>query len=459
MRLPPSLIKKSHNKFYLNLTGVLPIKVDKYKEVIMALKRRDFLKLGIGGMSAVVLGSNLKIPGIFKDNAVYAANLTYNLTITDAMVEMADSTPAARREVYMWVFAELHGGLLVPHFPGSTIFAQEGDSITINITNALDEQHAFAISGTRISSSAISPGGSTSLTFIAPRAGTYIYHDPLNAPVNRVLGLHGTLIVLPVPASTPYSNPTTQVRNLFDDLGTTPHFPPNTASTGTIDYPRTNGKWVPERTWIWNFHTIDPRWNALAEAGQNINRMDFIRDFVPSYFLINGKSGFYSGHDHNISPFGRVGEPALIRVVNTGLATQSIHLHANHFYITSVSGAIMDNIFCVDTFRLFPMDRIDWIFPFIRPPDIPNVAANNPNKFIRLDAAQELQIILPVTTGISPLTVQLSPIGYPTHDHAEPSQTASGGNYPFGAMVHLTFTGDIDGVFFPGGDTITRTHN
>ena len=409
----------------------------------MALKRRDFLKLGVGGLSAIVLGSNLKIPGIFKGSEAYAANLTVNLTITDAMVEMADSTPADRREVYMWVFAALHEGVLEPHFPGPTIFAQEGDSITINITNALDEQHAFAVSGTRISSSAISPGGSTSLTFSAPRAGTYIYHDPLNAPVNRVLGLHGTLVVLPATSGNiPYSNPTVQVQRLFSDLGTAPHFPGN--------------PWNPERTWIWNFHTTDPVWNNEALAGNPIDRLEFLRDFIPSYFTISGKSGFYSGHDHDISPFGRVGEPAVIRLVNTGLAAESPHLHANHFYVTSINGRIMENIFHADTFSIFPMDRIDWMVPFIRPPDIPPVSeiltpGSNPQRLIRLDAAEELQITL--LNGF-----RLSPLGYPMHDHAEPSQTASGGNYPFGSMIHLTFTGDIDGTLFPGGENFQRDH-
>ena len=36
-----------------------------------------------------------------------------------------------------------------------------------------------------------------SVTFTAPVAGTYLYLDPLNAPVNRMLGLHGVMIVEP----------------------------------------------------------------------------------------------------------------------------------------------------------------------------------------------------------------------------------------------------------------------
>ena len=408
----------------------------------MKVTRRDFIRLGFGGLSAVVLGSNLKIPGVFKGNEVHAADFTLNLTITDAMVEMADSAPLDRREVYMWVFADLRGGSLEPHFPGPAIFAREGDRITINITNSLEEAHAFAIAGTRISSSVMVPGGSTTLIFDAPRAGTYIYHDPLNAPVNRVLGLHGALVVLPAaPGNNPYSNPTAQAQRLFNDLGNSALFPGN--------------PWVEERTWIWNFHSTDPAWNTRAQNNQPINRLAFIRNFVPSYFTINGKSGFYSGHDNDISPFGRVGEPAVIRLINTGLAAHSPHLHANHFYVTAVNGRVSDNIFYPDTFRLFPMDRVDWMVPFDRPHDIPPVSGirnpgSNPDKLLRLDAPEELALVLG--------GVPLSPLDYTMHCHAEPSQTASGGNYPFGAMVHITFTGDIDGVLFPGGERFRRGH-
>lgn len=396
----------------------------------MSITRREFVKVGLTGMTAVALGSALKIPGIFTSSQALAADVVLNLSITDALLETVDL-----RQTYIWAFDAGTG----PTFPGPTIFATEGDTIRLRITNNLDEDHAVAVTGeggvdTRISSGAIAPAQTVDLNFPAPPAGTYIYYDPLNPPVNRVLGLNGTLIVLP-PAGeiTPYTGAPSQLRRLFQDLGTTTIFP--------------GQPWVRQRTWIWHLHSIDRRFNLMAEAGQTINRIQFRREFIPTYFFMSGKQGFFSAHDPNISPHGRVGQPALIRCVNTGMATHSLHPHMNHVFMLSSNNELQDNVWLVDAFTLPPLSRIDVLMPFIRPPDIPPVAnirvpGSNPNNFIRLDAPQELTLVLG--------NVPQSPFQYPMHCHMEPSQTMAGGNYPLGAaIVHLMIHGDVDGFDFP----------
>ena len=40
------------------------------------------------------------------------------------------------------------------------------------------------------------------------------------------------------------------------------------------------------------------------------------------------------------------------------------------------------------------------------------------------------------------ISVRLSPICYPMHDHTEPSQSAQGGNYGLGMMSGIHFIGD-----------------
>lgn len=392
----------------------------------MGINRRDFIKIGLTGMTAIAIGSDLKLPGIFRMSEAHAATISVNLTITDALVEMIDL-----KQVYMWTFADSTG----PKFPGPAIFAREGDTINLSFTNALDEDHAVAISGTRITSGIIAPGQTRLMSFAAPTAGTYIYYDPLNPPVNRVLGLHGVLVVLPGTGNNiPYSNPTANVRNLFNDLGTTAHFPGN--------------PWNSQRTFIWALHMTDPVLNALAEpaGAPPINRTLFKTQYLPQYFTISGMSGHFSSMATNISPRGRVGQPALIRIVNTGLVVSACHQHGNHVYVTSINGQVQSNVLYVDTFRVRPMDRIDWVVPFIRPPDIPPVAVlnggTNPNQFIRLDAPQEL-------AHVDMLGLPQSPLAYPMHDHTEPTQTSAGGNYNTGALAHIYITGDIDGVDFP----------
>lgn len=325
----------------------------------------------------------------------------------------------------MWLFEDPLTG---PRFPGPVLRAEEGETVKLTLTNNLDEDHAFSIPGV-VESGTISPGASRLITFTAPAAGTYIYFDPLNAPVNRVMGLHGVMAVVPrvMTNKTPYSAPTANVLNLFNDLGNAPEFP--------------GRPWDPARTWIWAFHSIDPRWNAKAQAGQVIDPAAFSNNFLPRYFMINGRSGFFASHEADTAIAGNVGEPALIRIVNTGMATHSPHMHANHFFVISVNNLIQNNLFFVDTFSVRPLDRIDALLPFQRPPDIPAVSANNPAGLIRLDAAQELTL----SFG----GVRQSPLEYPMHCHMEMSQTAAGGNYPLGLVTHLTFTGDLDGVPFP----------
>lgn len=394
------------------------------------MNRREFIKLGLTGMTAVAIGNAVNLPGIFTESRALAADVVLNLTITDALLQTVDL-----RETYIWAFDDGTG----PKFPGPTIIVAEGDDVRINITNTLDEDHAFAITGagtvdTRVSSGIIAPGQTANLRFPAPPAGTYIYYDPLNPPVNRVLGLNGTLIVLPQAGEiTPYTGAPSQIRRLFQDLGTTPHFP--------------GQPWNRQRTWIWHLHSIDRRFNQMAESGQTINRIQFRREFIPTYFFISGKQGFFAAHDLNISPHGHVGQPALLRCINTGMATHSLHPHMNHIFILSKNNELLDNVWLVDAFTLPPMSRVDVLMPFERPPDIPPVAnilnpGSNPNNLIRLDAPQELALVLG--------DVPQSPLQYPMHCHMEMSQTMAGGNYPLGGgVIHLMIHGDIDGVDFP----------
>lgn len=388
------------------------------------MNRREFIKTGISGLAAITVGS-LKIPGIFRSEA-FAASQSIDLSMEAAMVEMID-----RSQVFHWLFSSQAAG---PSFPGPVIFATSGDDITINIKNNLKEPHAFQIVGTRILSGPITPGQSAKLRFKAPPAGTYLYIDPLNDPVNRVLGLHGALVVSPAAGNTPYSVPTPAVQQLFNDLGTTPQFPKHALSPSG---------WQPDRFRVWLHHQIDPAFNALAladfQAGRasSLNAAQMRANYLPRYFTINGKSGAFASDDPSITLEGRIGQPMLVRILNSGLFIHSDHLHANHFYVTSLNNKVQDNVFCIDSLTIKPLDRIDWLVPYLRPPDI----AGNVNTPLRRLIPNELALVLG--------GVPQSPLGYAMHCHNEPSQTAAGGNYPQGIVTHFGFEGDVDGVDFP----------
>lgn len=374
------------------------------------MKRREFLKCCALGAVTLSAGSWVRCGG---GNSYRGVQLS--LSIEAATVETIDG-----KTVFMWVFSSPETG---PHFPGPIIAAEEGERIELTITNALDEEHAFSIPDV-VESGPIAPGKTRRVNFLAPAAGTYLYFDPLNAPVNRVLGLHGALIVLPEGSTRiPYSAPTPSVQSLFDDLGTTPQFP--------------GEAWQPDRSRIWLFSQIDPAFNAIAANGARIDPTKLVDAFTPRYFTINGRSGAFASHDPSIFPSGRIGQPHLIRILNAGLATHSPHIHGNHVYLVSLNNEIQENVLSIDTFNVAPLDRVDWLLPFVRPPDI----AGDPSVPLRTLIPNELALVL----GDVPQT----PIAYPMHCHMEQSQTAAGGNYPQGLVTHWEILGDLDGIDFP----------
>jgi len=379
------------------------------------MNRRSFLRKSLVGLAAATLES-AGVPGMLAPPAAEGAPAPIALTMAPALVEMIDGT-----QVFMWTFTDASG----PHFPGPVITVRSGQRVQIALTNALDELHAFTVPGV-VSSGPILPGRTRLVTFTAPAGGTYLYFDPLNAPVNRVLGLHGAMVVLPAAGNTPYTRPTPAVQQLFDDLGVAPQVP--------------GDAWLAppaNRSRLWLFSQTDPRFNAQAQAGQTINAAKFVAGFVPDYFTINGLSGAFASHDPAIFPSGNIGEPHLIRILNAGVATHSPHQHANHIYILSVTGVVQGNVLFIDTFTVRPLDRVDWLLPFVRPPDI----AGDPRTPLRDLLPQELALVLG--------NVPQSPLSWPMHCHMEQSQTALGGNYPQGLVAHMEIVGYVDKVPFP----------
>ena len=448
------------------------------------VSRRDFVKYSLGGMSALVVGSGMSWMMGDKAHAGVRAE-TLNLHITDALKDMATHNTLNSAQCYFWIFKE---DRLPADCPGPMIFVAEGDTVQVNITNELDEPHAFYLPG-MFNSGPIAPGQTVKKFFIAKNPGTHLYYDNLNAPVNRVMGLHGAFIVMPkvAPAGhkfTPYGNRATPgVQQLFDDFGPTPWFPGLAWEQGD-EATHT----PPFRTNIWLLHQASP--NLFAEVGsftpgQNYPAAQFLQKFlhdpfaaakpttnaIPQYFTISGQAGHFSHSSPYICPNHRVGEPVLLRLLNPGLWTHSMHIHANHIYITSVNGVVQSNPIWVDVFNLYPMGIVDYMNPYMRMPDVPNVRGiGRPDPGLPAGISggttwppiEEINSFMPgpAPAGATPfqvlgnerasdangavisLGVQLSPLCYPMHDHSEPTQTSQGGNYNMGLISGMNVIGD-----------------
>jgi FtsP/CotA-like multicopper oxidase with cupredoxin domain len=257
----------------------------------------------------------------------------------------------------------------------------------------------------------IAPGTTEQITFAAPRPGTYIYHDTQNEPVNRVLGLHGVLIVVP---SDPWR-----------------------LSDGGAEF---------ERQWLWLCNDIEPEWGRLTRMGQTVDPDR--TPALPRYFTLNERSGFHSigvstdreineltreetkpcgwGRQTDVRNFsksptaGQIVTGQLIRCVNAGIAIHQLHWHGNHVWTVRRNGVDFDrrdgfvdaeghvNIQqWEDVLELDPLDRKETMLPIKPPPDaLPVVLEHQEEEYV-----------------------------FPMHCHAEMSQTAGGGLYPGGIVA------------------------
>jgi hypothetical protein len=295
-------------------------------------------------------------------------------------------------------------------FPRRTIVAESGSEVRLRITNRLSGPHTFTVAGTAISH-ALAPGESRDVTFTAPAPGTYVFHDTMQAPVNRVLGLYGVLVV--VPQANPWA---------FDAAG--------------------EGEF--ERQWLWILHDIDPEWGRRARMGAAIDPV--ATPSLPRYFTLNDRSGVFAvahspdaeenhrthedtkpcGHGRNVDvrEFRGTGVAAgagtgqLIRLVNTGVARHQPHFHGNHVWTIAIDNTTLSR-------------------------STPTIVGGH----IRLQHWEDVVEIDPLETKAIMLPVKPPPDAldevvasqrcdwvYPMHCHAEMSQTAGGGLYPGGQV-------------------------
>ena len=299
-------------------------------------------------------------------------------------------------------------------FPERTLVAESGTTVTLRVHNALTGAHAFRIDGVAgADTGPIPPGGQATISFVAPDPGNYIYHDPTNAPVERVLGLAGVLVAIHPGAAWQLA-------------------------PGNTEF---------ERQWLWICHDVDPVWAARARAGQTIDPV--ATPPVPRYFMLNDRSGFRSlgastdealnhlthedtlpsgspreidvrAMDSEDIPEG-ISPGQLIRMVNTGVVVHQMHFHGNHVWTVRRNGVDFPRLEgrvdddghpairqWEDVVELNPLDRKVVVLPMDRPPDVPQ----------RTWEARDEDWV------------------YPMHCHAEPSQTAAGGLYPGGLVGH-----------------------
>jgi len=331
------------------------------------MKRRQFLKMG-----AADLATSLSASGLLSwVPRAHAATINQTYYITDGFITQPDG-----QDVYFKGYSDRASTLTVP---GQSLIVQEGDSVNITVVNTLDTDHSYVIDGL-VDSGPIGAGQTVTVSFSAANPGSYLFYDNLNAPYNRVLGLHGGLAIMPSGSS--------------DEL-----------YAGSRKF---------KQQYFWVINDIDPAWHDDLRQGRTPSSR-----FNPYYFTLNGLSMRVPGHPDYANPDidagynaqtrveGKIGDRALIRTLHAGMCMHSMHWHANHVEWLTRNGQILSDVWEKDSV-LLPANKgkLGVVYPFDPPPDAYS----------------------PVTTG-----------HYPMHFHDEMTQTAGGGLYQFGVATTIAF--------------------
>jgi FtsP/CotA-like multicopper oxidase with cupredoxin domain len=346
----------------------------------MVMKRRVFLGLSGAGIATTLTGVSGLI--LWQPRA-HSATVSKTFYITDGFIRQPDGV-----NVYFRGFSR---STAAPDVPGESLVVQQGDTVRITLVNTLSSSHSFVIDGL-VDSGSIGGGRTRTIEFSADKAGSFLYYDKLNAPYNRVTGLHGGFAVMPAGSS--------------DELY---------AGSPTF-----------EQQYFWVFNQVDPAWNTAVRNGQTPGG-----SFVPRYFTINGLNGRPPGAPGAMDPAvdsmadprtkidGHLGERTLIRCLNPGMAKHAIHTHGNHMEWLSRNGSVRPDVWEKD---IAPLDAnggsVDVIFPFDPPPDAWPAVTNNTLQQAENDGRH---------------------FAYPMHLHDEMTQTAGGGLYMFGALTDFYY--------------------
>ncbi len=290
--------------------------------------------------------------------------------------------------------------------PSGQLEVQTGDTVNLTISNRSTLPVGFAVPAgggfAGVTAAPIPAGGTRTVTFTVPsRPGTHHYIGTVSGSVatGRALGATGPLVVLPRTGSR------ASVDVLFPGVRSRAVRQPLLGAGIGPALPRTV---VHERTWL--FAELNPVTARDLTGG----RVSLPSDPEPEYFLINGLGGMLAAEDHSTALYGRAGgmgqpgEVTLVRMINTGRAPRSIHVHGNHFWVLSHP----DTPWLVgahkDTVRIPPGRSVDILVPLEMPSD----------SFPPVNRAQK----------------------YVVHDHIEMAETASGGHYPSGMISELIFS-------------------
>jgi FtsP/CotA-like multicopper oxidase with cupredoxin domain len=222
--------------------------------------------------------------------------------------------------------------------PGPTMVVQEGDAVTVVLTNRLPlaaGNTSIVFPGLEVSSSGGVAGRMTAeathdkpvtYTFTASKPGTYAYHSGTQSDLQIEMGLFGAIVVVPAANTTcsKGTGPFSTAPNAYDN--------PNTCF---------------DREYLFQFSEMNSSIHEQVKAQVDAcvaapcaPLVATMEPYHPNYFLINGRSmpdimdtsyaAGYPNQPYNGNPHMHPGELVLMRVLGQGRWQHPFHFHGNH---------------------------------------------------------------------------------------------------------------------------------
>ena len=306
-------------------------------------------------MTVGVLNCHARIEGI--------TGTSFNFLATQGHI----STPEGG-SILFWGYANAGGGV---QYPGPTLIVNQGDTITITLTNDLPlpvsmvfpgQENVTAQGGVQglITQEALNfdiPGtledeSVVTYTFVATRPGTYHYHSATLPELEVEMGLVGAIIVRPA--------------------GFNPASP--------TAYGDTDSRY--DREYLFMLTEMDPRIHVMIEREgiATVFNTNYLSDYFPNYWFINGRCApdtmsppfapWLPTQPYNCLPRMHPGERLLMRVIDGGRDLHPYHHHGNHSFIIARNGRLLESFpgagadlgNFVFTIKAIPGETVDAIF-------------------------------------------------------------------------------------------------
>jgi FtsP/CotA-like multicopper oxidase with cupredoxin domain len=276
--------------------------------------RLALLALTLAGAAASPGAAHAAIAGI--------TGPTFNLAAKAGEISTGDGNVLG-----CWGYANADG-TGVMQYPGPTLIVNEGDTVTVNLTNALTVPTSIVFPGQQgvtATGGAVGPftreappGGAVTYTFTASKPGTYLYQSGTRPALQVEMGLLGALIVRPAanPATTAYG----QADTAFD------------------------------REYLLLLTEMAPEIHDQVSLG---NLSPKTSNYFAVNWFINGRNAPDTMLDDGVTwlptqPYGAMvvmhpGEKVLMRVINAGRDLHPFHTHGNNFTVIARDGRVLES--------------------------------------------------------------------------------------------------------------------